>query len=198
MYAACTFLESAGRLPARVPSRRSIRLFFVPHLHHQRPGIFRCPAICRSGAPQTCRQRVAKRVPARVAFASWVRGEPAGLRDRVRAGFGAITPKQWVPRKCGTPQHFPTLSAVDRCRIAFRRDMPVRVSVRGPVLFSAFRRFASICLTEVMRESARSRPAPIPRVSAGGAELELFPGRRSRSPVPQNPVQSSRRVAAHS
>src|SRR5438128_6096785 len=66
-------------------------------------------------------------------------------------------------------------------RKAFRREACFPFSLRGPVLFSALRRFASICLSDVM-PAARSRPAP--HVSALGAELQVSLGRQRRPQVP--------------
>ena len=54
----------------------------------------------------------------------------------------------------GTPHDFPkgstTVSAVSPCRTAFWRERSFPTSLVGPVLLSALRRLASICLSDVI------------------------------------------------
>src|SRR6516225_4321274 len=47
-----------------------------------------------------------------------------------------------------------TVSAVSPCRTALQRDACLPASVLGPVLLSALRRLASICLYEIMESSS--------------------------------------------
>jgi hypothetical protein len=66
------------------------------------------------------------------------------------------------------------VAAVNPWWSAFRREACFPLTVLSPVLLNALRRFASICLGDVMRGAVRSRPASLARVSEFGAQLEAF------------------------
>jgi len=86
------------------------------------------------------------------------------LLDQARLGAaraGDIERACGRRRRRGESNRIRALSSVDRtaaaspCRTAFMRERALPAAVRGPVLFRAFLRLASICRVEVMRPRMR-------------------------------------------